>query len=30
MTANIDIVHGIAAGIVVMVKKIVLKHGVSI
>jgi len=30
MNANIDIVYGIAAGIVVMVEKIALKHGVSI
>lgn len=30
MNANIDIVYGIAAGIVVMFEKIALKHGVSI
>ena len=29
MNANIDIVHGIAAGIVVMFEKISLKHGVA-
>ncbi len=30
MNANIDIVHGIAAGIVVMFEKISLKHGVAL